>query len=923
MKSGWLRALLSLLGLLALWLAGCATPGPPTVASALPAAAHAQASRLIELAKQQQAAEQHAAAVDTATQALAFIEARGGRSDPLLWQPLRTRALSLELLRQSAAAQADLQRLLQLSAAFRDPARTATVHLNLATLSQSRDDGQRDLQAARRHFDTALQLLQGRDHSGGMLTLTGLIWYAGFAFQQDDLPLWRSLLDRAQQQMREMRSVLPPDRAEVASSEALYAWRTGDFAAALGWGRQAFGLLDSQWFDGDRRRDVLLQRHLAQLTHLGLLDEAAAGHRQLLARAVAPVERQPAAFAPEALDLAFSALLAAADVELRARRPEAAQAYAQRMGALQAAAPGPLRPLWQRQWLRLQAGIAEQRGDLPALQALLTRLLAAGSRCDAAEAWQAYTLDRLGRRAEADAWMARALQQLPSRCQEENLPGYLYLARLQAGRGQLPAAILLGKLAVEQVGQQRASLAQLDLAVRIAFAQAHDEAYYRLAGWLADAQRFDESEAVLSLLKVREFEAYTRGPAGPASGPLFQPEEQRWRDRLRDQGAAALASAPAPERPAARVAPTEPSAGVLLPGDAQVTLWQDETSLHALIRRPGQAAPQRVKLPMRAHQLRLAILQARSELARQRDPQARAARDTSLVALQQLHRQLWLPVQQQLDAGPPVRLLLLSLHGSLRFVPFAALHDGQRYLVERQATLVLATPPGTGSSAGSEKPAPAPAPAAATAVRARLAAFAAPDGGWGLPPLPFAAQEVDSAVQASGGAAAGAQRYVGRDFNRQRLFDSFRLAGQVHVASHFTLAPGDARQSFLLMGDGTRTPAADFGQAPLSGVGLFVLAACNTAVPAETVYGSGQELESFATLLARQGVNTVLGSLDRVEDAASARLMATLYPLPATARPRDVALALQKAQQALLRAPDGRFAHPVYWSSYVVMAARP
>ena len=55
---------------------------------------------------------------------------------------------------------------------------------------------------------------------------------------------------------------------------------------------------------------------------------------------------------------------------------------------------------------------------------------------------------------------------------------------------------------------------------------------------------------------------------------------------------------------------------------------------------------------------------------------------------QALYRHLISPLARELDAAK-ARTLMLSLDGSLRYVPMGALHDGQRYLVERYRFTML------------------------------------------------------------------------------------------------------------------------------------------------------------------------------------------------------------------------------------------
>lgn len=121
-----------------------------------------------------------------------------------------------------------------------------------------------------------------------------------------------------------------------------------------------------------------------------------------------------------------------------------------------------------------------------------------------------------------------------------------------------------------------------------------------------------------------------------------------------------------------------------------------------------------------------------------------AAAEDPLPPAQALHRLLLAPLLPDLDRLG-ARTLILATDGSLRHLPFAALHDGQRWLVERFAIV----------SSG----AAAAGPGAATLRRPwRVAGFGSTLGGPNLHPLPAVAQELrdvvrDDAQQTRGPAA--------------------------------------------------------------------------------------------------------------------------------------------------------------------------
>jgi CHAT domain-containing protein len=99
---------------------------------------------------------------------------------------------------------------------------------------------------------------------------------------------------------------------------------------------------------------------------------------------------------------------------------------------------------------------------------------------------------------------------------------------------------------------------------------------------------------------------------------------------------------------------------------------------------------------------------------------------------------------------------------------------------------------------------------------------------------------------------------------------------------------------------------------------LVTLSACQTGI---SVVGGGDELVGFSRAFLYAGAASLLMSLWRVEDQATARLMDRFY--------RDLldgqrkSAALRQAQVALLRGEEGvRFRHPYFWAPFFLIGDR-
>jgi CHAT domain-containing protein/tetratricopeptide (TPR) repeat protein len=282
----------------------------------------------------------------------------------------------------------------------------------------------------------------------------------------------------------------------------------------------------------------------------------------------------------------------------------------------------------------------------------------------------------------------------------------------------------------------------------------------------------------------------------------------------------------------------------------------------------------------------------RAELETQVQAFAKQLRDTAAdprPAAQGIYTRLFAPVSEAV-AQSGAKVIALSLTGTLRFVPFSALHDGQRWLIERHA---VAVHPG-GPLIGRLKPA---------SGHWQVAAFGASRGAGEFSPLPNVPRELRSIVRsAAGSGVLPGDAWLDQAFTSQRLRASLAAGVPVvHIASHFKFVGGDAQASSMLLGDGNTLSLSDLAGADyrFDRTELVTLSACTTGLSADDVYG--QEVDGLAALLMGQGAPSVLASLWEVNDASTATLMTSLYRLRESERLSRV-VALQQAQVAMIRA---------------------
>jgi CHAT domain-containing protein len=310
---------------------------------------------------------------------------------------------------------------------------------------------------------------------------------------------------------------------------------------------------------------------------------------------------------------------------------------------------------------------------------------------------------------------------------------------------------------------------------------------------------------------------------------------------------------------------------------------------------------------------------------------------------QQLYTVLIAPIAGALEKSGAKTMMLL-LHDTLRYVPFAALYDGKNYLIDKMAVANVSE-----------------------AALANLATQPNPEAWsvWGLgvtkagkdyPALPNAAEELNDIKNELGGKSSVK---LDQDFTETKL--QAGLGGYypvIHIASHFEFTPGSIDKSELLLGDGSRLSLKQIQlKLNFTGVELLTLSACETAVGDDTLNSDGSEVAGLGAIAQEKGAMAVIATLWPVADKSTATLMDALYKAHQTEH-LDKAESLRHAQLALLHGtaqgaagtddshrgltrgdagpdaaaapaapmtaaavkdPHAPFAHPYYWAPFILM----
>jgi CHAT domain-containing protein len=568
-------------------------------------------------------------------------------------------------------------------------------------------------------------------------------------------------------------------------------------------------------------------------------------------------------------------------------------------------------------------------------------------------------------------------------------------------------AIFFGTDAVNSYQQIRKNISGLDKDVQAGFTKSKSAAYRKLAELLVQTDRLGEAEQVLDLLKEQELKEVVRGagtdpsarieplkltaPQQSAQSQLPIPEKTAEAlTGLSLEYAALLAKEKRTPEEDARLKSLEASieqgngevsaffkntfypqlaqkAGTQ---DANALLSKEKSEVSRLQNTLAELGPQvmgirlllgedqayaiivtahtREKFELKATPaaLRSKVLQVRRDL--------RFPSTNPKPHLAELYAMVVAPLEDELKALEQasagqgrVPTLLWSLDGVLRYLPMAALYDGQHYMIERFNN-VLFTPESYGHMAAS---------AATNAARVRVLAMGLSKSYGGLPPLPGVMPELeavvhDPAVPDSHGPMEG--RLLPNEQFTLAALKTELGAGKsfpvVHIASHFVEETGSGEEPYLMLGGENVGEAAGYeltlskmedSSISFQGTQLLTLSACSTAKG--DAAKDGQEMDSLGMIAQQKDAEAVLATLWDVNDASTSRLMSDFYARWVKHPTDGKAEALRQAQLGLLRgdtpespkpgkghgfqtaqeatptAHEAGYSHPFYWAPFVLI----
>jgi CHAT domain-containing protein/tetratricopeptide (TPR) repeat protein len=563
-----------------------------------------------------------------------------------------------------------------------------------------------------------------------------------------------------------------------------------------------------------------------------------------------------------------------------------------------------------------------------------------------------------------------------------------HIGNLLELQGQPELAIVFYKQSVNLTEEIRADIRPLPQEFRQSYTDSVADTYRRLADLLLQADRVLEAQRVLDLLRVQELDEYLQDVqrnAQTETGAPLRPEEQEALQRFlanRDQLVALgrelreleaidrasrtpeqaerihqlrqlqqdsrtvfnrLIDSPDVQAIVAQLRNTTGAANVELAElnalrDNLRRLEQNTVALYPLVLDDRlelvvvtpDAPPVSRTVEVRREDLNRVIANFRSAL---QDPSQDA-----VTPAQQLYDWLVRPIAADL-AQANAEVILYSPDSQLRYIPLAALHDGDQWLTQRwQVNNIVAASLADLDNQSFQD-----------GLSILAAAFT--EGQYQIPistrtlsfgGLEFAGREVENLAQL----IPGTEKRLNKEFDQSLVLEmnDFNI---IHLATHATFNPGPPEDSFIVFGDGSHATLRSIGSWDFPDVELVVLSACETAL-GDVLLGddeaNGAEILGLGYLMQQAGAEAAIASLWAVNDGGTQVLMDAFYA--ALNNGYSKAEALQRAQIALITSDetvlggergDGAYleitdlrtgqpleqstdlAHPYYWAPFILI----
>jgi CHAT domain-containing protein/Tfp pilus assembly protein PilF len=282
--------------------------------------------------------------------------------------------------------------------------------------------------------------------------------------------------------------------------------------------------------------------------------------------------------------------------------------------------------------------------------------------------------------------------------------------------------------------------------------------------------------------------------------------------------------------------------------------------------------------------------------------------DTKKIA-NQFYQWFIQPIESDLQQAQ-AKNIIYAPDGKLRYIPLAAFHDGNQWLIQRFNTYNITSV--SLDDLKTKRP---------SNLKALAGAFS--QGNYNVnigentinfPGLVYAGKEVENLAKLINPTT----KLLDKEFTPNAILSNLNIHNILHLATHAIFISGTPEESFILFGNGDKVTLRDIQKWNLPNIDLVVLSGCETGLGGRL--GNGEEILGFSYLIQQAGAKATIASLWSVDDGGTQALMNEFYSVlqnPQITKSQ----ALQAAQLALINKQNKNtdFSHPYYWAGFILI----
>lgn len=269
---------------------------------------------------------------------------------------------------------------------------------------------------------------------------------------------------------------------------------------------------------------------------------------------------------------------------------------------------------------------------------------------------------------------------------------------------------------------------------------------------------------------------------------------------------------------------------------------------------------------------------------------------------QEIYDMLILPFEEEILKS---KHLTVVVNDKLQYLPFQALHNKNKYLIETISISYLATAASLiyYTEASTKKD------------TVRVLGYGNPFPQDSDLRLPEAEIETKALSKIFGDKALVR---TGQEATKNELLKEIRQASYVHLATHAHLEPKNPKRSFIMLAGTTEEEQKLYYNElssldlELGGVELITLSACETALGRD-----GIELFGISEQFRRAGVKAIIASLWKVNDKSTKELIIKFYENLSKGESKNQAL--RSAQLYLIQNQESNYSDPFYWAPFILI----